>query len=51
MQNLKFRLQTCDRFLKRIKNQSEYKQTYRMFRAIRIDLAKQIKNDKLGENK
>lgn len=42
-EDVKFRLQACDRFLKRIKNKPEYKKTYTMFRAIRIDLAKQLK--------
>jgi hypothetical protein len=44
MKSVKIRLQTCDRFLKRIKNKPEYSKTYTMFKAIRMDLAKQIKN-------
>jgi hypothetical protein len=41
--NLKYRLKTCDRFLKRIRNKPQYAQTYRMFRVIRTDLAKKLK--------
>ena len=41
--DIKQRLQTCDRFLKRIKNKPEYQKTYHMFRVIRMDLAKQLK--------
>jgi len=44
MQNdIKVRLKTCDRFLKRIKNKPEYKQTYTLFKSIRTDLAKKLK--------
>jgi hypothetical protein len=41
--NLKYRLKTCDRFLKRIRNKPQYAQTYRMFRVIRMDLETQLK--------
>lgn len=43
MNNIEYKLKTCDRFLKRIKDKPEYKQTYHMFRVIRMDLAKQLK--------
>lgn len=47
-EDIKCRLQACDRFLKHIKNKPEYKKTYHMFRVIRMDLAKQIKQRKVG---
>jgi len=43
MTDIKFRLRTCDRFLKRIKSQPQFRQTYIIFKAIRDDLAKQQK--------
>ena len=43
MRDIKIKLKTCDRFLRRIKNKPEYKQTYIMFKVIRTDLAKKLK--------
>lgn len=46
--DIKSRLQICDRFLKRIKDKPEYTKTYKMFRVIRMDLAKQCPNKNRG---